>query len=728
MKKISILFAGAAVLALASCSEEKYEGSGEGNIVLNTSVSTDMTVVSRAIEDDIKAGTMIWISRAEGGLVRRYNTLADVPTGAFPMLSGSYIAEAWAGDSVSASWDKRYFKGYTEFAVKGGETSEVNILCKIANVAAEVKYQDGLGNYLSDYTMTVGHRRGALDFTVEDAADGRRAYFMMPSNDKNLAWTFKGTQLNGDSFEQEGVIENAQPGHLYVLNVSYSTQSSDIGGAIVTIKIDDKVIEVNDNIELIAPPAFKGFDFDISKPVTAAKGEIGDRTVFISSAVDIVSVVLDSEELAGLDVMEGGTDVEIAAGSAAAIAALDEHGISCRYVAAVVGNEQKEKSLFRINFTEKFTNTLADGEHTFVISATDSKDQISTATLTFNVSDAPVASVPISPADYSSRKAILRGTVTKNDVESVGFRYRQAGAGEWQYVEGTPSSRAFELGAEFYAEITGLTPATAYEFVVASGDFETAAQTFTTGTEAQLANAGFEDWDTSDKTYLIHAPGGEMFWDSGNHGATTMPGAGSITTPDGDLKHSGNYSAKLYSKFVGLGSIGKFAAGNLFYGKYLKTDGTDGILGWGRAFTSRPTAVKLYAKYTPGIAVNKKGANADYIAEGQPDKGIIYVALTDEKTDTFDGVQWPFVIKTKAKDRKLFDKNDERVIAYGEHVFETATIGDGLIEITIPIDYFRKDVIPSNIVFVASASRYGDFFSGGEGSTMWVDDIELIYE
>lgn len=715
----------AAGLVLATaCSEEKFEGSGEGNIVLNTSVSTDMTVVSRAIEDDIKAGTMIWISRAEGGLVRRYNTLADVPTGAFPMLSGSYIAEAWAGDSVSASWDKRYFKGYTEFAVKGGETSEVNILCKIANVAAEVKYQDGLGSYLSDYTMTVGHRRGALDFTVEDAADGRRAYFMMPSNDKNLAWTFKGTQLNGDSFEQEGVIENAQPGHLYVLNVSYSTQSSDIGGAIVTIKIDDKVIEVNDNIELIAPPAFKGYDFDISKPVTAAKGEIGDRTVFISSAVDIVSVVLDSEELAGLDVMEGGTDVEIAAGSASAIAALDEHGISCRYVAAVVGNEQKEKSLFRINFTEKFTNTLADGEHTFVISATDSKNQISTATLTFNVSDAPVASVPVSPADYSSRKAILRGSVTKNDVESVGFRYRAANAGEWQYIDGTPVSRALAMGTEFYAELTDLVPGTNYEYKVVSGDFESAVQTFVTDSEPQLPNSGFDEWDTSSKAYLLYAPGGEMFWDSGNHGSTTIGAKYNITMPDSEMKHSGLYSVKMVSTKV----VIKFAAGNMFVGKYLETAGTNGVLGWGRPFNGRPKALRVWAKYSP-VNIDNVGSLPSNISvkKGDLDNGIIYIALVDDTKDSYNGDQWPCVVKT-ASPPQLFDKDGANVIAYGEKVFTEATSGNELMEFTIPLDYYDNARIPSNIILVASASRYGDYFTGGAGSTLWVDDIELIYE
>ena len=71
-----------------------------------------------------------------------------------------------------------------------------------------------------------------------------------------------------------------------------------------------------------------------------------------------------------------------------------------------------------------------------------------------------------------------------------------------------------------------------------------------------------------------------MFWDSGNHGSATLKE--NVTTPDGSVKHGGNYSAKLESKFVAFWGIGKFAAGNLFIGDYLKTDGTDGILGIGR--------------------------------------------------------------------------------------------------------------------------------------------------
>ncbi|MGL5273520.1 MAG: PCMD domain-containing protein, partial [Phocaeicola sp.] len=52
---------------------------------------------------------------------------------------------------------------------------------------------------------------------------------------------------------------------------------------------------------------------------------------------------------------------------------------------------------------------------------------------------------------------------------------------------------------------------------------------------------------------------------------------------------------------------------------------------------------------------------------------------------------------------------------------------DGMIRFEIPIEYF-KNRKPTAIVLVASASKYGDYFSGSTSSTMWIDDFELIYE
>ena len=67
---------------------------------------------------------------------------------------------------------------------------------------------------------------------------------------------------------------------------------------------------------------------------------------------------------------------------------------------------------------------------------------------------------------------------------------------------------------------------------------------------------------------------------------------------------------------------------------------------------------------------------------------------------------------------------------YGEKVFMASTGGNGLIEFTIELEDSSENRLrkPTSIVVVASSSRYGDFFAGSTGSTMWLDDLELIYE
>lgn len=175
--------------------------------------------------------------------------------------------------------------------------------------------------------------------------------------------------------------------------------------------------------------------------------------------------------------------------------------------------------------------------------------------------------------------------------------------------------------------------------------------------------------------------------------------------------------------------MGTFAAGNLFSGKFIGTeDTTKGILGWGRPCTSRPTALKVWVRYTPGI-VDFGG----HLEEGSTDNGIIYVAVGEWQSDDSQyGAEWPVVVRTKGP--SLFDPHDSGTIGYGEYIFtenygaETET---SMKEIIIPLDYEsyggynRK---PKSIIIVAAASRYGDYYEGSSSSKMWLDDMELIYE
>ena len=86
----------------------------------------------------------------------------------------------------------------------------------------------------------------------------------------------------------------------------------------------------------------------------------------------------------------------------------------------------------------------------------------------------------------------------------------------------------------------------------------------------------------------------------------------------------------------------------------------------------------------------------------------------------------PYEIRTRPSERQLFDKNDPNIIAYAE--FITGQNADSYRQIDLPLTYRYYGRTPQQLIIVASASKYGDYFTGGDSSTLWLDEMELIYE
>lgn len=301
------------------------------------------------------------------------------------------------------------------------------------------------------------------------------------------------------------------------------------------------------------------------------------------------------------------------------------------------------------------------------------------------------------------------------DGKSNGFQYRPAGTQEWIDV---PQEWITHSGGSFVARLIGLSPETEYVARATSDDENSVDRHFTTGSVVQLPNSQFTGWNLEGKVWNPWASGEEAFWGTGNRGATTL--GDSNTTPIADAMSSTGYDgAQLMSKFVGLSVVGKLAAGNLFAGVYVKTVGTNGILDFGRPFTQRPTSLSVKIKYN-GVPISHfSKSNPDHSAmKGQPDTCIVWCALGD----------WdePYEIRTSPSDRQLFDRNNAGVIAYGE--YQTAGPVYDYTEITIPLEYNSTSRVPKYILVTASASKYGDYFTGGNGSVMCVRDIVLHYD
>lgn len=711
----SIISGCLCILLGIGCTETDKLG-GEGTLRMTVSVDPYVnTVTTRALTDEeqeeLENDCEIRIYSGKG-LIRYYQGISQMPE-ALQLTSGSYSVRVTAGDSVAASFEDAYYKGMASFEITAGSVTNQEVACTIANVLAAVDFGDNIDELFKEYTMAVSTTTGSLDFTQDNI--GAVGYYMLSEGDSSLDWAFAGTLQNGKSFSKEGSLV-VSAATRYDFKMNFTTDGYEDGGAALQVTVQETPLEtVEDNVEIKQRPSFRGVGFDFASPYMYALGATDALSFSIAVTSELTAAGISCEQLTewGFDSttlqLVGATEEELSAWSA--------NGLQL----TSAFDETTKAGLLTVTFASSLIQQMTTAEATYAISvsATDAEGLSNTATLTIVVSNAYVLTTGVDEADVWTSTAVLQGEVITETTETLSFNYRKSGETVWQNVAAVRNDGE----VTFTAELTGLEAGTTYEYQAMSGETPSAVIcTFTTETAEQLPNSGFENWSGS-SPLLIYGSGDEMFWDSGNHGSATL--SKNVTTYDTSIVHGGTYSAKLQSQFVGVLGIGKFAAGNLFAGKYLATDGTDGVLGFGRDFASRPTALHGYVRYVSGTV----DYSSDQIASGAQDQGIIYIALGDwEKTQYSDSEAWPVIIKTKTSE--LFDSSESNtgIIAYGEQVYYSSTDGSGMVEFTINLDYRTYDRKPTSIIIVASASRYGDYFSGSTGSTMWLDDLDLIYE
>ncbi len=704
-----------ALTALTSCNDEQQLLTGQGTVFINAKVNSDVKVVSRAAtESDLNDKLIVWISNSKGA-VRKYNGYNNIPTNGINLVSDHYIVEGWTGDSIAASWDAKYYKGRQEFDVRKGESTQVDLTCKIANSVVSVNYSSSAKEMIANYTMTVGHANGELVFEGDTNAKG---YYMLSGDNRNLQWSLQGTLANGQAYTRSGVIEEPKSATEYVINVSYSSNegnSDQIGGGHFTIEVEENPIVIEDEVYITLAPKINGYDFDIANNQFGEKGKVGRKSIYTTVSGSFTNFVIESDALTNI---VGSNSIDLFNMSDDNANALKNGGIT--YTQGLVAVD--DYAWLKLNLEDTLLNTLGDGTHSFTFTVTDSYGKKSTKTLTLIVSDAVIITNDVVDADVWTYHAKVTATILKPEqVTAPGISYRKYGSQAWIPATVTNS------GTTVTANLTGLEANTRYEVVAISGDFtSTVVSSFTTENANQLPNSSFEDGYTDGKIERFHAQDGSKFWDSGNTGSSTM--SVNVTQRSTDKTHAGSYGLKLQSQFVGVMSIGKFAAGNIFVGEYLATNGTNGVLGWGRTWTSRPTKLKGWLHYTPG-SVSYTSSNVPSVSNGDQDTGIIYIAILDDTMNSYEksGTTWNYPVIVNTGTQEFFSQNDSNVIAYGELVITGTTNGSSLVEFEIPLTYKRTDAKASNIMVTCSASRYGDYFVGGP-SVLYLDDFQLVYE
>lgn len=712
--------------------DDNSDFEGEGTLRLNVKMKSEIQVATRSLteseENELKKDCKVRIYDTDK-LIRKYQGVDNVPTD-IVLPSGEYRVRVTAGDSVAASFDKKFYEGIKSFAIRKGANLPVDVTCNIGNTVTKIQFdEESLNPVFKGYEVSIAVKaeNGSLKFDSENI--DQMGYFSIPAECDTLFCTFRGTTIvTDDLYEHVDTIPFVKGATLYNLTYKYKELEVELpptGGGMVKIEVDSTPIGEprEESVVLYRRPVIRaemnGQAIDLASPYNVETGVSSEVSVMVTGSSVLKQVGLSSQSFPEfLNMTESSFDLKNL--TAEQIAALANGGITVDF------KEESKGYAIGITFSNELMRkyTATDGTRQIQFRAVDDNGKERIINWQIIASNVSVQTEEIPVYEVWATKATLYASVLagREPQGTLSFRYRKKGTDVWTFAD------AERKDAVVTAEISELNPDTEYEYQVIEGEIvSNIVYAFTTEQAIQLPNSSFEEWSGSKPMYIASSSS-NIYWDSGNHGSKT--GGVDVTVSDAAVKHSGNYSVKMTSQKV----VGQFAAGNLFIGQYLDTKidingfKGNGVLGWGRPFKSRPLALHGYIKYAPVKVTNSLDGK---LSTDENDQGIVYIALGDWSGESYENSTWPKIIQTdfnNPQKAKLFDSNSDEIIAYGEKIFvENTTEGNNMIEFLIPLNY-RNNRIPTSIILVGSSSRYGDYFAGGAGSTMWLDDLKLIYD
>lgn len=705
MKKIvCILISVAVFLSVFSCNKTEVQEDGYGYLYahIDEDFDEDLVFKSNPGEDLVFSLTVYNSFGQEQGHVDDYRTLAQSPM-ALPAGNFDYTAVASSGSDGAAAFDEPFYSGQAVFRVAKDEVSNIDITCSLANVKVTTSFSDDIRENFSSYRLTVSNGLGELVFDSEDGTIGKEGYFSVTGT---LTWTLSLVNTDGQVYaELTDTYTDVKAKQHYNLSFSLGTED-EFGGGALTVILDDSmeekeydlVLDFGDN----TVPQMTA-DFDFSEPVYVTAGDAAERNLTLSSEDGFESIRLTYGSADALTKTAGKTYELVGAGTDV-MAALAADGISVASVSEGAGT-------VNMNLTN-YVRNLAVGDYSINIFMVDVNHVFTEASVKFSVQSAvDVEAVSANP--WARFVTVEAKWFPAAQPEGLSFQYRKKSETSWTDYTGAvsadPSSRTYS------AEIRGLEPETEYVVrAVTAEDKETKSLSFTTEAEGSVPNMNFDSWYQDGDVWYpnLNLDADNFYWDTANGGTKTL----SIypTTPaEPENVYGGANAAKLESKEAMLVGL---AAGNIYTGKFIKavmslTD-PGAELDWGVPFTSRPLALTGYFKYSP-VTVNKGDHNS---MSGKTDIGQIQIMLTD----------WDAPFRVSTASGKFVDPTtDQGIIAYASLDLKGTSSYE---QFKIELDYRDLTRIPKYIVIVAAASKYGDYFTGGVGSTLYLDEFEFVYD
>lgn len=711
MKRIYLYMAILLASTLVSCNERIIEPAGYG--YLGVSLERDDDVILKSLEapsDDMVFTIEVYRGEELVATCADHRTLDESP---LKLPVDTYRVVATAGNvSAEAGFDMPVYSGETEVPVLPDRKNEAEIVASLANVKVTVEFDDALIEKFPSRSVTVNNGTGTgLTFSNESGTVGKTGYLKA---DGTLAWSLILTNSDGQKYVDNDVYTGVEARQYYRLKFVLAEEQTGNGKVAIKLIIDDSMEEkiydlVLDFDNSSQPKIGTNDGFELTQHMYFTAGDNKAKVFSFTSDKGIGSLVIESND--GVMSKAASYRYELVDADASLIASLAAKGIRTSSVA--YGAQSAS-----VDVTD-FVAGLPTGDYSLAFSVCDIKGHMTSADFTFTVmSDVDADILSATPW---ARFVIVEGKWFAQDAPAgLTFSYRKTSDATWTSI---PENKLeYDVSTKTYtAVITSLEPETTYYVkAVSAEDQDTRHIEFTTETAGTIPNMNFEIWTQNSSTKLWYPnptaddTSADFIWDSANTKVLTI--TLEVTTPETDFVAAAGGSkkaAKLNSKAV----ASQFAAGNLYTGNFgsASLSPLGATLEWGVPFSSRPIALKGYYFYIPQV-IHKTKSPYGYL-DGTMDVGQIQVILTD----------WAGPLKIDTTKDQYFKLDDPHVIAYGT-IDLSASTGVDYEEFTIPIEYRDVTRTPTYAAIVCAASKYGDYYTGGENTILYLDEFSFEYD
>lgn len=666
-------------LLVTSCNRGRSD-SGSGTLSL--SCVEDQRINVRSDADPLIYSINVY--NAQGDVVATFADHTAIDQIKLPV--GTYRIQAV---SVTSNIDPLgapiYMGEKSGVEIKSDVTTNVTIETALANIKIMAEFSQQIRDNFKKYDVTLLSDTTSITFGLAD--QGKVWYIPAPA-DGNLKMIIRminnqnGTENIGQEQTFYQTITGAAARDYFRLSFDIEQGGSltDGGGVFkLLIKTETDLIEHLYTIDVSDQPA---------------------PTIALESGLDLAnSIVINADKR--------GVPIKLNVATPAAlreltmmhnIPALIEMGIPtildlCRLDPAIKGVLNRNGITFSeiaegasdswIDFTQLF-NTLGLGQYQIRITAYDAQQQLTKVELKVDIM--PDMDMLMVNATPWAKFATLTGEwYTLHKPQQMTFEYTTRDSDVWTAV---PQDQVTtdDQAQTVTARVTGLNPSTEYRFRVvgqnADGVPYRASNILNALTEAapEIPNLSFDTWTKGGNNWYPNADAANSFWATGNEGVTipVLVGKAANTVPTDDaVKGQAAYMTTISVPIVNV------AAGNIFTGTF-KTNTTNPASSakMGRPYTGRPTGLRGWYKYTK---VNS-------------DKGHVYISLKSGSTQ----------------------------IAYGELVIDQTVSTYTAFE--FKLNYTNTTLKPTEITVIATSSIGGASFVGEYGSTLWVDEFELLWE